>query len=86
MNDQLMEFSDRVGVEMWQLLTRRAEAELSEVSGNNRLTATLGAALIAVTGVLREPVERGWNADEASTFCAKWISDLLKQIAPEGGE
>ncbi|HEY6348865.1 MAG TPA: hypothetical protein VI636_05585 [Candidatus Angelobacter sp.] len=58
MSDAAMQFSNRVGAEMFQLLTRRLD-ELSGEPNFDRYSASLGAALIAVAEVLRDPVEKG---------------------------
>ena len=46
MSNQLMDFADRTGQEMFRLLAQRALDELSEQSGFDRFTAILAAALI----------------------------------------
>ncbi len=81
MSEQLFEFSNRVGADLTALLDERVKAELSEVSDRDRLTAMLGAALIATATVLRDPVERGWNADSAASFCSSWLRELLEPVA-----
>ena len=73
----MMDFSNRVGYELFRLLTKRAEEELSEQSALNRATATLGAALIAVAEVLREPFERSGDADRLVDLSARWLRTLL---------
>ena len=81
MSEQLFEFSNRVGADLTVLLDERVKAELSEVSDRDRLTAMLGAALIATATVLRDPVERGWNADKAVGFCSSWLKELLEPVS-----
>ncbi len=81
MSEDLFEFSNRVGADLTALLDERVKAELSEVSDRDRLTAMLGAALIATATVLRDPVERGWNADKAVGFCSSWLKELLEPVS-----
>ncbi len=81
MSEQLFELSNRVGVDLTALLDERVKAELSQVSDKDRLTAVLGATLIATATVLRDPVERGWNADKAVGFCSSWLKELLEPVA-----
>ena len=81
MSEQLFEFSNRVGADLTALLDERVKAELSQVSDRDRLTAMLGAALIATATVLRDPVERGWNADKAVGFCSSWLKELLEPVS-----
>ena len=81
MSEDLLEFSNRVGADLTVLLTERVKAELSQLSDQDRLTAMLGATLVAVATVLRDPVERGWSADKAVSFCSKWLRELLEPVA-----
>ncbi len=81
MSEDLFEFSNRVGADLTTLLGERVKAELSQVSDQDRLTAMLGAALIATATVLRDPVERGWNADKAVGFCSSWLKELLEPVS-----
>ncbi len=81
MSEDLFEFSNRVGADLTTLLAERVKAELSQVSDQDRLTAMLGAALIATATVLRDPVERGWNADKAVGFCSSWLKELLEPVS-----
>ncbi len=81
MSEDLFDFSNRVGVDLMVLLTERVKTELSQVSDQDRLTAMLGATLVAVATVLRDPVERGWSADKAVSFCSKWLRELLEPVA-----
>ncbi len=81
MSEQLFEFSNRVGADLTVLLDERAKADLSQVSDKDRLTAMLGATLVATATVLRDPVESGWNADSAASFCSSWLRELLEPVA-----
>ncbi len=81
MSEDLFEFSNRVGADLTAILAERVKAELSQVSDRDRLTAMLGAALIATATVLRDPVERGWSADKAVSFCSKWLKELLEPVS-----
>ncbi len=78
MSEDLFEFSNRVGADLTALLAERVKAELSQVSDQDRLTAMLGATLLAAATVLRDPIERGWSADKAVSFCSKWLKELLE--------
>ncbi len=85
MSEDLLEFSNRVGAELTVLLTERVKTELSQVSDQDRLTAMLGATLLAAATVLRDPIEHGWSADKAVSFCSKWLRELLEPVAGESG-
>ena len=78
MSEDLFEFSNRVGADLTALLAERVKAELSQVSDQDRLTAMLGATLLAAATVLRDPIEHGWSADKAVSFCSKWLKELLE--------
>ena len=82
MSDQLMEFSSRVGQESWRLMAQRALDELSENSDFDRFTALMGAALIPVAEVLREPIEKARDsrsmADKMVAICARQLRGLLE--------
>ncbi len=81
MSEDLFEFSNRVGADLTALLAERVKAELSQVSDQDRLTAMLGATLLAAATVLRDPIERGWSADKAVSFCSKWLKELLEPVS-----
>ena len=81
MSEDLFEFSNRVGADLTALLAERVKAELSQVSDQDRLTAMLGATLLAAATVLRDPIERGWSADKAASFCSKWLKELLEPVS-----
>lgn len=80
MNDE-MDFTNRTGIELIQLLARRVEEDLSPQSDNDRFHAMLGPALIVVAEVLRESVENAPDPKQAAQtaveFCARWIFNLL---------
>ena len=88
MSNQLMEFSDRTGQEMFRLLAQRALDELSEQSGFDRFTAILAAALIPVAEALREPIERAQDAnrmtDDMLELCSRQLRGLLKSVTSKG--
>jgi hypothetical protein len=75
-----VDFSDSVGVELSNLLERRASEQLSKQSDFDRLTAMLGAALIVVAEVLRAPLEQGQDADPLIDFTSRWLRTLLKPV------
>jgi hypothetical protein len=79
MSDAVLQFSNRVGGEMFQLLTKRLE-ELSEEPGFDRYSAALAAALIPVAEVLRDPVEKGAPPEQLVGFASRWLNRLLEQI------
>ena len=81
MSEAGMAFSNAVGGELTALLTARATAELGEVSERDRLTAMMGAALIAVAEVLRDPVEAGADVDGLVDFASRWLRTLLEPVA-----
>jgi hypothetical protein len=84
MSDQLMEFSSRVGQESWRLLAQRALDELSDNSDFDRFTALMGAALIPIAEVLREPIEKARDsrsmADQMVAICARQLRGLLEPV------
>ncbi|HEY6253322.1 MAG TPA: hypothetical protein VI685_25480 [Candidatus Angelobacter sp.] len=79
MSDAAMQFSNRVGAEMFQLLSKRLQ-EISEEPNFDRYSAALGAALIAVAEVLRDPVEKGAAPEKLVGFASRWLNVLLEQI------
>jgi hypothetical protein len=81
MQDQGRAFADRTGNELFRLLAQRVQAELSEQSDFDRYTAMMGAALIVVAEVLREPVEQGKDVDELIAFSSRWLRKLLEPVA-----
>ena len=85
MQDSLMDFSNRTGDELFRLLAKRASEELSDQSDFDQFTGMLGAALIAVAGVLREPVENGQDVDKLINFSSRWLRTLLEPVANRGG-
>ena len=85
MQDSLMDFSNRMGDELFRLLAMRASEELAEQSDFDRFTGMLGASLIAVARVLREPVENGQDVDKLVSFSSRWLRTLLEPVANRGG-
>jgi len=81
--NQLMDFSNRIGSELLSLLVKRASEELSEQSGHDRTTAMLGAALIAVAEVLRIQIKQGSDVSELVDFSSRWLRILLEPVAGE---
>ncbi len=81
MQNQLMDFSNRIGSELLSLLVKRASEELSEQSDHDRTTAMLGAALIAVAEVLREPIEKGSDVGKLVDLSSRWLRTLLEPVA-----
>jgi len=79
MSDAAMQFSNRVGEELFQLLTKRLE-EIPGESNFDRYSAALGATLIAVAEVLRDPVEKGAAPEKLVGFASQWLNALLEQI------
>ena len=79
MSDAAMQFSNRVGEELFQLLSKRLE-EISGESNFDRYSAALGATLIAVAEVLRDPVEKGAAPEKLVGFASRWLNVLLEQI------
>ena len=80
----LMEFSNRTGAELAEVIARRASDELADVSNDDRFTAMLGAALIATANVLRGPVERGANVEKLLNFSTRWLRMFLEPVT--GGD
>lgn len=79
-----MEFSNRVGAELARLLGDRSRAELLTLPQEAQFSAALGAGLICVAEVLRDPVERGVAPARMVAICARQLEALLGQIPPRG--
>lgn len=79
-----MHFSDRTGNELFRLLVQRAREELSEQSAFDRYSAMVGAALIVLAEVLRDPVERGEDLDKLIGFSSRWLRVFLEPVAGKG--
>jgi hypothetical protein len=79
--NQLMDFSNRIGNELFSLLAKRASEELSEQSDHDRITAILGAALIAVAEVLRKQIDEGSDEGRLIDLCSRWLRVLLEPVA-----
>ena len=84
MSDQLMEFADRTGQELFRLLAQRALEELDEQSAFDRFTAMLAASLIPVAEVLRESIEKARDshrmADEMIELSSRQLRNLLRPV------
>ncbi len=80
-----LEFADRVGTELSNLLVTRARAELRDSPPDEQFSATLGASLLCIAEVLRNPVERGVPAARVAQIAASQIEALLNQVPPRGG-
>ena len=86
MQNPEMAFANKTGVELFHLLEQRAGEELSPQSPFDRYNAVLGAALIVVANVLREPVERGEDLDKLIAFSSHWLRVFLESVAAKGAE
>ena len=82
----MMEFSNRVGVELYDMVVKRASEQLSGVSNFDTLTAMLGATLIATANVLRGPIEAGMDPEEALNFSTRWLRTLLEPVLDKGSQ
>jgi hypothetical protein len=83
MQNPLMEFSNRIGNELFRVLVQRALEKLPEKSDFERLTAMMGAALIVLAEVLRGPIEEGQDAEKLIDVSSKWLREFLEPIAPK---
>jgi len=84
MQPELMDFSNRTGNELFRWLSQRALEELSEQSDFDRMTAMMGAALIAVAEVLRGSVEKGSDVGKLVDLSSRWLRTLLEPVADKG--
>ena len=84
MQPELMDFSNRTGNELFRWLSQRALEELSGQSDFDRMTAMMGAALIAVAEVLRGSVEKGSDVGKLVDLSARWLRTLLEPVADKG--
>lgn len=82
----LVDFSNRVGSELAEVLAKRALEELTEVSSNDRFTAVLGATLVATVSVLRGPIERGADVEKVLDLSARWLRRLLENVINQASE
>jgi hypothetical protein len=84
MSDQLMNFSDQVGQELYQLLAKRGLEGLANESGYDRFTALLGAALIPIAEVLRGPIEQSKDrermANQMIEISSRQLYGLLESV------
>jgi hypothetical protein len=78
------EFADRVGAELSRLLGDRCRAELLALKQEQQFSAALGAALLCVAEVLRDPVERGVPPARMVAICTRQLEGLLSQVRPRG--
>jgi hypothetical protein len=85
MPDTEMQFSNRVGQELFELLAKRGSEQLNEASDFDRFTAMLGAALLAVAEVLRLLIKDGQNADKLVDFSARWLRTFLEPASGKRG-
>jgi hypothetical protein len=81
--NQLMDFSNRIGNELFNLLVERVLEELPEQSDHDRTTAMLGAALIAVAEVLRIQIKQGSDVSKLVDLSSRWLRTLLEPVAGE---
>ncbi len=81
MQNQLMDFSNRIGSELFSLLAKRASEELCEQSDRDRITAMLGAALISVAEVLRVQIKQGSDVSKLVDLSSRWLRVLLEPVA-----
>ncbi|MGH8430219.1 MAG: hypothetical protein ACREUF_07420 [Solimonas sp.] len=79
------DFSNTTAQELLQLLAQRADEELA--ADADRFSAVLGAALLLVAEVLRDPIQRTEQpqqaAEELVAFSARWLRELLRPVAGE---
>ncbi len=83
MQNQLMDFSNQIGSELFSLLVKRASEDLSEQSDHDRITAMLGATLIAVAEVLRIQIKQGSEVSKLVNLSSRWLRTLLEPVAGE---
>ncbi|MEO7115702.1 MAG: hypothetical protein ABIZ18_07570 [Caldimonas sp.] len=72
-----MEFADRVGAELARHLGERSRAELLDLAQEAQFSAAIGASLICVAEVLRDPVAKGASPAKLAAICARQIEGLL---------
>jgi len=77
-----MEFANRVGAELARHLGDRSRAELLSLPQEAQFSAAIGASLVCVAEVLRDPVERGVPAARLVAICARQLEVLLGGIEP----
>jgi hypothetical protein len=84
MSDQLIDFADRTGQELFKLLAQRALDELSQESGFDRFSAILAASIIPVAEVLRDPIEKAQDAqgmaDKMVDLASRQLRGLLASV------
>ncbi len=76
------EFSNRVGIEMWQLLMKRADAEAEDLTPKERLSILMGAALVSTASVLGPAVAGAPDREAARrnmvALASQWLGKLLE--------
>lgn len=77
-----MEFADRVGAELSRLLGDRCRAELLELKQEQQFSGAMGASLLCLAEVLRDPVERGVPPSRLIAICARQLEGFLSQVQP----
>ncbi len=78
-----MDFADRVGTELSNLLVTRAREELLELKQEEQFSAALGASLLCLAEVLRNLVERGIPAARVASIASGQLEALLNQVPPK---
>jgi len=81
------DFTNNTAQELVELLARRADERLAPDA--DRLSAVLGAALLLVADVLRDPIQRAEDpravADHMVDFSARWLHKLLQPVTQKMG-
>ena len=77
-----MEFADRIGAELSRLLGERSRAELLQLKQDEQFSAAIGASLLCVAEVLRDPVARGVPAAKLVAICSRQLEAILSQVCP----
>ncbi len=78
-----MDFADRVGTELSNLLVTRAREELMDLQADEQFSAALGASLLCLAEVLRNLVERGVPAARVASIASAQLEALLNQVPPK---
>ncbi len=77
-----MEFADRVGAELSKVLGDRCRAELLALPQEAQFSAALGAGVLLVAEVLRDPVERGASPAKLAAIVGRQVEGLLGNVQP----
>jgi len=84
----LYKFTNVTGVELSQLLARRAEERLASLPSHEHFQAMLGAGLIVVANTLRGPVmaavDQHQAAEKMVQLAADWLRKLLEPSVSGG--